>query len=197
MIESLKNSTSDVLIIFNCYPKPMIYRPSKCSQLTFHIFPEAFELSYLQSLKVCFSFPNIWFNLLVKSCHNPRFGNGIDCDHVKNTRQELNDRTLCHQVLCSNFNEFEEFCQLDIDRKYCNWFFCLTRSDSSTKTCNKFCLSFVYDVSFLKLQIFVSFLSFAWKVLHQEISECLGPSFFVSQNTRYFSAFVAKLRIST
>ena len=119
----------------------------------------------------------------------------LECDHVRNTRQELFDRTLCHQVLCSNFNGFEEFCQLDIDRKYCSWFFCLTRSDSSTKTCNTFCLSFVYNVSFLKLQIFVSLLSFAWKVLHQEICEWLGTSFFVSQNTRYSSAFVAKFRI--
>ena len=120
----------------------------------------------------------------------------LECDHVRNTRQELHERTLCHQVLCSNFNGFEEFCQLDIDRKYCSWFFCLTRSDSSTKTCNTFCLSFVYNVSFLKLQIFVSLLSFAWKVLHQEICEWLGTSFFVSQNTRYSSAFEAKLRIS-
>ena len=79
----------------------------------------------------------------------------LECDHVRNTRQELYERTLCHQVLCSNFNGFEEFCQLDIDRKYCSWFFCLTRSDSSTKTCNTFCLSFVYNVSVLKLQIYL------------------------------------------
>ena len=87
----------------------MIYRCSKYSQLIFDIFAEPIEISYLQSLKGCFSFPNIWFNLSIKSCHNPRFGSGIDCDHVKNTRQELYDRKLCHQVLCSNLNGFEEF----------------------------------------------------------------------------------------
>ena len=121
----------------------MIYRSSKYSQLIADIFPEAFEISYLKPLKVCFSFRNIWFNPSIKSCHNPRFGSGIDCDHVKNTRQELYDGKLCHQALFSSFHGFEEFCQLDIDR------------------CNKFCLSFVYNVSFLKLQIFVSLLSFA------------------------------------
>ena len=75
-------------------------------------------------------------------------------------------------------------------------FFYQTRIDSSTKTCNKYCLSLVYNVNFLKWLIFLSFLSFAWKVLHQEICEWLGISFFVSQNDRYFSAFVEKLRIS-
>ena len=30
-------------------------------------------------------------------------------------------------------------------------FFCLTRSGSGTKTCNKFCLSFVYNVSFFEM----------------------------------------------
>ena len=174
----------------------MIYKSSKCSLVIFDIFAEPIEISYLQSLKRCFSFPNIWSNLSIKSCHNPRFASGIDCDYVKNTKQKLYERTLCHQVLSSSFNGFEEFCQLDIDRKYCSWFFCLTRSDSSTKTCNTFCLSFVYNVSFLKLQIFVSLLSFAWKVLHQEICEWLGTSFFFSQNTRYFFAVAENLRIA-
>ena len=56
----------------------------------------------------------------MKSCHNSKFGSGIDRDHVRNIRQELYDQKLCQQVLYYNFDGFEEICQLDIDRKYCN-----------------------------------------------------------------------------